>query len=124
MKLIDKSTIVAEIERRMQELRPTNTHKMQVGGMDRDILMWLNAWTWVKDFLDTLEIKDIDEIIKTAEDHAYFAGSENTREKLIDKACEWLRKGGTGWYLTIEFGENEIDFVKLAEDFRKAMEDE
>ena len=124
MKLIDKSTIVAEIERRMQELRPTNTHKMQVGGMDRDILMWLNALTWVKDFLDTLEIKDIDEIIKTAEDHAYFAGSENTREKLIDKACEWLRKGGTGWYLTIEFGENEIDFVKLAEDFRKAMEDE
>lgn len=121
---IDKSAVVAEIEKRMQELRPTNTHKMQVGVMDRDILMWLNALTWVKDFLDTLEVKDVDEIIKNAEDHAYFAGSENTREKLIDKACEWLRKGGTGWYLTTEFGENEIDFVKLAEDFRKAMKDE
>lgn len=121
---IDKEKIVAEIERRMQELRPTNTHKMQVGGMDRDILMWLNALTWVKDFLDTLEIKDIDEIIKNAEDHAYFAGSENTREKLIDRACEWLRKGGTGWYLTSEHGGDEINFVKLAEDFRKAMENE
>ena len=62
-------------------------------------------------------------IIELAEDHAYFAGSENTREKLINKACEWLRKGGSGWYLTSEFGENEIDFVKLAEDFRKAMEE-
>lgn len=44
------------------------------------------------------------------------------KDAFIDKACEWLRKGGSGWYLTTEFGENEIDFVKLAEDFRKAME--
>ena len=44
------------------------------------------------------------------------------KDAFIDKACEWLRKGGSGWYLTTEFGETEIDFVKLAEDFRKAME--
>lgn len=58
--LIDKSVLVAEIEKRMQELYPTNTHKMQVGGMDRDVLMWLNALTWVKNFLDTLKVKEVD----------------------------------------------------------------
>lgn len=61
MKLIDKDALVAEIERRMQELHPTNTHKMQVGEkVDRDVIMWLNALTWVKNFLDTLEVKEVD----------------------------------------------------------------
>lgn len=50
---------------------------------------------------------------------------EYTRtDALIEKACKWLREGGNGWYLSSEFGEDEIDFVKLAEDFRKAMENE
>ena len=50
---------MAEIDRRMQELRPTNTHKMQVGEkMDRDVLMWLNALTWVKKVIGTLEVKE------------------------------------------------------------------
>ena len=58
---ISKSALVAEIDRRMQELRPTNTHKMQVGEkMDRDVLMWLNALTWVKKVIDTLEVKEVD----------------------------------------------------------------
>ena len=35
--------------------------------------------------------KDVNEIIKTAEDHAYFAGGENARERLVDKACEWIK---------------------------------
>lgn len=56
-------------------------------------------------------------------EHSYEKDIEYVRkDAFIDKACEWLRKGGSGWYLTTEFGENEIDFVKLAEDFRKAME--
>lgn len=59
-RLIDKDVLIAEIEKRMQELYPTNTHKMQVGGMDRDVLMWLNALTWVKNFLDTLKVKEVD----------------------------------------------------------------
>ena len=45
------------------------------------------------------------------------------KDAFIEKACEWLRKGGSGWYLYSESGEEDIDFVKLAEDFRKAMED-
>lgn len=60
MKLIDKERVVAEIEKRIQELHPTNTHKMQVGEMDRDVLMWLNALTWVKKVIDILEVKEVD----------------------------------------------------------------
>lgn len=60
-KYISKSALVAEIERRMQELHPTNTHKMQVGEkMDRDVLMWLNALTWVKSLINTLAVKTVD----------------------------------------------------------------
>lgn len=46
---ISKAAVVAEIKKRMQELHPTNTHQMQVGEkIDRGVLMWLNALTWVK----------------------------------------------------------------------------
>ena len=32
---------------------------MQVGEkVDRDVLMWLNALTWVKNFINTLEVKE------------------------------------------------------------------
>ena len=58
---IDKSALVAEIEKRMQELHPTNTHQMQVGEKtSRDVLMWLNALTWVLEIIDTLEVKEVD----------------------------------------------------------------
>jgi len=61
MELIDKVAIVAEIEKRMQELHPTDTHKMQTGEkIDRDVLMWLNALTWVKDVLNSIETKEVD----------------------------------------------------------------
>ena len=37
--------------------------------------------------------KDIvDEMIKTAEDHAFFAGSEYARKELIEKACQYIRE--------------------------------
>lgn len=58
--LIDKDTLVTEIEKRMQELHPTNTHKMQVGErVDRGVLMWLNALTWVKELINSLEVKEV-----------------------------------------------------------------
>jgi len=58
---IDKATIITEIDKRMQELHPTNTHKMQVGErVDRDTLMWLNALTWVKELVNSLEVKEVD----------------------------------------------------------------
>ena len=64
-----------------------------------------------------LKAKDVNEIIKTAEDHAYFAGSENTREKLIEKACKWLRKELVNFEDYSGMGE------ELISDFRKAMEE-
>lgn len=42
----------------------------------------------------------------------------------IEKACKWLREGGNGWYLSSEFGEDEINFVKFAEDFKNYMKGE
>ena len=63
-------------------------------------------------------------IIELTEDHAYFAGSENTREKLIDKACEWMKDNASNYIiehpfsLAVYFEEN-----KMIEDFRKAMEE-
>lgn len=58
---INKDVLLAEIEKRKQELHPTDTHKMQAGEkIDRDVLMWLNALTWVKKVIDTLEVKEVD----------------------------------------------------------------
>lgn len=65
-----------------------------------------------------LKAKDVNEIIKTAEDHAYFAGSENTRGKLIDKACEWLDDN-----LHYYWGSISADPHNFLFDFRKAMEE-
>jgi len=69
---INKIDVIAEIEKRIQELHPTNTHKIQVGEkMDRDVLMWLNALTWVKKILNTIEVKEVNldkEIDKWIED--------------------------------------------------------
>lgn len=39
--------------------------------------------------------KEMQETIEVAEEHAYFAGSENTRKKFIEKACEWLKNNVT-----------------------------
>ena len=37
--------------------------------------------------------KDIvDDMIKTAEDHAFFAGSEYARKEVIKKACQYIRE--------------------------------
>lgn len=45
-------------------------------------------------------------------------------QKVIDKACEWIINTYLGDYVTDEYGNGGIgDNVKLAEDFRKAMED-
>lgn len=57
-------------------------------------------------------------IIELAEDHAYFASSENTREKLIDKACEWLKKNRKN------YSSNALGEEYLIDDFKKAMKGE
>ena len=59
--------------------------------------------------------KDIvDDMLATAEDHAYFAGSENAKEKLtdafIEKACRWLEDNYPYYFET-----------DIKEEFVKAM---
>ena len=111
-----KSDIVAEIE------------KLQLCTMDEHMNFYsaeaqgeYNALSKLESLLDTLEVKEIDEIIKNAEDHAYFAGSENTREKLINKACKWWEVELTYPSMTPE----EIKWYKnKVRKFRKDMEDE
>lgn len=105
---IDKAALVAEIERRMQELRPTNTHKMQTGEkMDRDVLMWLNALTWVKKVIDTLEVKEVEEkpVSEDLEEAArkvgqkYFPNEENiwARPNYEAKKAEYAFMEGAQW---------------------------
>lgn len=57
------------------------------------------------------------EAIKAIEDHAYFAGSEAMREKMIEKACERLYEQLNS--LKMECG-NIMEFI---EHFKKAMEE-
>lgn len=113
---IDKSAVVAEIE------------KLQLCTMDEHMNFYsaeaqgeYNALSKLDSFLDTLEVKEVDEIIKNAEDHAYFAGSENTREKLIDKAYKW-------WEVELIFPSMTPEEIKWYKSkvrrFRKDMEDE
>ena len=55
------------------------------------------------------------EAIKAIEDHAYFAGSEAMREKIINKASEWL-------YEQLNKGKMESgDIGAFLENFKKAM---
>lgn len=56
------------------------------------------------------------EAIKAIEDHAYFAGSEAMREKMIEKACERLYEQLNS--LKMECG-NIMEFI---EHFKKAMD--
>ena len=120
MKLIDKDKVAAKIERR------TKINKeCMLGLRNLDYFQGkVDALNDTLSFLNTLETKDVNEIIKTAEDHAYFAGGENTREKLIDKACEWLSKHFYDKEYEIKDDEGcWIDDNLLITDFRKAMEE-
>ena len=55
------------------------------------------------------------EAFKAIEDHAYFAGSEAMREKMTNKACEWL-------YEQLNNGKMECgNILEFIERFKKAM---
>ena len=83
----------------------------------------INYW-YQKCLAEKKKVAELEEQVKTAEDHAYFAGSEAMREELIEKACEWLN-GVIYDYMSIHNGNVDtsvyIDDNKFIEDFRKAM---
>lgn len=147
---IDKDAVVAEIEKRQSiVLDPLNNniHTKRLEETYKSILSFINTLK-VKEVQEEPVSNDLEAEFVLYLKHKFNISQEgNTlktdgwrpspydilaiakhfakwqKEQMTDKACEWLRKGGSGWYLTTEFGENEIDFVKLAEDFRKAMEE-
>ena len=122
---IDKATVVEEIKGYI------SNYKEIVAKTNRNDSTWIDSVSMIDAkidvlqhllfFLNTLEVKDVDEIIKNAEDHAYFAGSENTREKLINKTCKW-------WEVELIFPSMTPDEIKWYKNkvrrFRKDMEDE
>jgi len=74
---------------------------------------------------DYKELCEYSELVVFNEHKFWETDVEYTRyDAFIEKACDWLRKGGSDWYLTFEFGEDDINFVKLAEDFKTYMKGE
>ena len=109
-----KSTLVAEIRKRLLPVIRDKHYDEWEEGQDSER-------TAILDIINNLETKELDDIIKNAEDHAYFAGSENAREKLINKACKW-------WEVELIFPSMTPEEFKLYKSkvrrFRKDMEDE
>lgn len=118
MKLIDKSTVVAEIERIMAEEMSFFKDCCKDGLENTSSPIVYTRMEMLLSFLNTLEVKDMDEMIKNAEDHAYFAGSEAMRVKFIEKACDWLRIELVNFEDYIGMGETFI------EDFKNYMKGE
>lgn len=85
----------------------------------------INYW-YQKYLAEKRKVAELEEQVKTAEDHAYFAGSENMREKLISKACEWLKNNLVQcWiedFLYVQF-KHHNEKENILADFRKAMEE-
>ena len=139
---INKSALVAELERRISVLKANESViSMLAGGMFvnefKDLLSFLDT------ILDTLEMKEVEEepvsndLEEAAIEYcsgnkgadarvrtAFCMGAQWQKEQMITKACEWLRENKDhpligcedpclSGYLTDEF----------IEDFKKAMEE-
>lgn len=66
--------------------------------------------------------KDIvDDMIKIAEAHAFFAGSEHAREEVIEKAISFLENDVCCYIVAQDFA---IEHERLEKDFRKFMEEQ
>ena len=69
--------------------------------------------------------KDIvDEMIKTAKDHTFFAGSEYARKEVVEKVCKYIREHRFNVYTYTE--DNEITWWVpdvFIENLKKKMED-
>lgn len=118
---IDKAAVVAEIERRI-----SNHNKELQHASDEDFVSsWASdeenqklALTALIPFLNTLEVKEVDEEYNgKAMLHVLEKGVEQGRRELIDKACEWLKK----WDAYRVCLEGNKDW--FIEQFRKAMKE-
>lgn len=92
MELINKSTIIAEIKKRIRLFQKEKESEKQCPTPTQTNIVSLGAriamLQEIKVFIDTLKSTDVDKIVESAEDHAYLAGSEKMREKIMAKAVD------------------------------------
>ena len=100
IKYIDKSALVAEIEKRLSLLEGGTGHPKVMERVEGVI----KGYKSILSFLDTLEVKEFD-----------------STDAFIEKACEWLKDN---WRKHVWLdGDNIIHFGLWENDFRKAMEE-
>jgi hypothetical protein len=112
-KYVDKSAVVAEIERRIRELSQLEKASYEIGLCD--------AYKIVLSFIDTLEVKEVDEEYNgRAMLYVLEKGVKQGRRELIENACKWWEKELSYPSMTQE----EIKWYKSkVNKFRKAMEE-
>lgn len=98
MELIDKAAIVAEIEKKMANIKEYCLRE----GHDVKFDVVPEQLSHILSFINTLEVTDV----------------EQEKKKVIKKACKWLQKH-SGDYLLYPFC--EFDKGALLEDFKKEV---
>lgn len=109
--LIEKSALVAEIERRIAEHKRLELEHAK----EEDFLCnHIQRCTLEKvlDFLDTLEVKEVEELN---------ASDRELAEETIKELCEWLDDELCCYIKAQDFS---IDHARLNKDLRKHLEDE
>ena len=116
VKYIDKSAVVAEIERRKANIKEYCVRE----GHDRRFDVIPEQLAQILSFLDTIETKEVDEEYNgKAMLHVLEKGVKQGKRELVDKACEWLDDNLHHYWGSISADPHNFLF-----DFRKAMEDE
>ena len=94
MKLIDKAALVAEIEKQNQLIFPKNTGEMKVADVPKPLEQgWLNALSWIKKTIDSLEVKEVDEQKEGMSECPYRKVGCTMYEDTIlecNGACSWV----------------------------------
>ena len=113
--LIDKTIVVAEIERIKKEECPIDTYE------GRCKLLWFEQFL---SFLNTLEVKEVEEepVNKDLEEAAKNHAVERfrvTRDRELAEKCKWSFKTGAKWqkHLTDSLKVKDVDLEKEYEEF-------
>lgn len=118
-KYIDKAAVVAEIKRYKHKADERLKIKGRTLAEDLKDLALQNLCGNLIHFIDTLEVKEVDEEYNgKAMLHILTKGVEQGKREILDKACEWLKKNRKNYSL------NALGEEYLIDDFKKAMKGE
>lgn len=115
---INKSAVIEEIEKRLSLLE-NGTGDSEVMKRVEGVI---KGYKSILSFLDTLEVKEVDEEYNgKAMLHVLEKGVKTRQEReLINKACEWLKENA--YFYVNDFTGNLNDDM-LVSEFHKAMEE-